>query len=823
MKTHFLYIGSFLSLTVCLFLSCYYRISHTYLEDDLLWTLPFISQLLENRSLWDILKAFHGDELSLFNGFHYLSMLSLFGFKLRFYVVVMFVLHSLNAALLFILLKNRLRLLLVTSALASFIYLTFYGHFHAYLWPIAMNHLFIVFSFLLLLNLYLKTDELFDAGTDYKKFYGLTFTAAFLASLTRLSVLIVPLMLLTHILFSHENSKSALRKYRLWMPVLFILPLYQLFLLVNGGTADVLDKLLDPFEGLFHGKSIIGTTFILFGTYAFVLYLFQFCLVILAKRQTDNLFAPLIKKLSYIAIVVPHYFLLCLFLWLAAIPSALGADSVSRWQPMNYPSNGYVFIVLLGICIILMGSFVRFIIKGNKSLIILLVWYLSCLPFLGLDMAALPSRYLIYISPIFCVVVPLFFIEILPAHCPFLNRQGYRKLVCLFIFLLMFVNIVAIHLRSVRTLLADYRWSYDYIKISHLITNDLRQKAKPFQEQSVCVNGLQQIPSAASWQQGFLKNFDFDRYDSFRQTFLSIYDSGNVQFKINEECMLPDQAYYVNDRTVLGKDEKSVEPFYLFFDQGLKAFRDGRYATAESFLEKAILEKPFLINFINVPEAIDGITTSDGDCKDPKINYIDTMIYHETQDYGKALLLASYLNYRKQKKEEVEELFEELSLWMAPRDILLTLDEFMLDENFKNLIKFYPWGKHVPPVVPKVETYKNCDILYCGGNYFVFPDKKAGDLDIVELKENFDQGITAASKYEIRRSIDQSSDLDNTGGESPDSWEKEGVVYKGFKIIKSGDVYSGFLEKADGQPHRSSFQSRSFFEIKIIVDEYYKL
>lgn len=787
--------------SIFLFWACYKRIIHTYLEDDLLWCLPLISQLREKLSWGQMIQAFHSGELSLFDGSYFSTMLSIFGLKLSFYVMVMLFIHLSTAVFLFYLLFKRLRLSWQVSLSSMLIYLSFYPHFHAYIRPISVSHLFAVFMILLILNFYMKTNELMENKKNYKVFYFLTLLISLSACFMRLSISIAPVIIIGHILFTSKEFVELKLKITRWTPVIFILTIYQVILIaVIGRQGSTLDKLLGPAHQIFSQNNI----FLVLISYGFILFFFLKFVSLLFRRRNEFYRWPfLFRFFLYLALVTP-YVALCLFQWLGCYFSAVSYDSDLRWQQMFYPTGwAFVFFFLLSAWIIF--SFIRYLINRNRHLIIFAVWYLSLIPFLEIGGESIASRYLIYLSPIFALMVSLFVFEILPQQFSLRADKNFNRFAMVIIFLVGIMNIYSIHLRLERTILGDYKWSYDYIKISHLIKNDLKLKNIPKgQKIAICIDGLEKPPFIENWKEGFLGQ-DFNVYDPFILTFKSIIHWKDVGVIVNASCLANSFYYRITKESVVDRQGQSIEPFYQLFKAGLESLRIEDFKVAQENFQKAVYSPPFVIdllmdqgetnntNFLNKLIYFSKIIWQSYARDYPgeeKLREIDYMIQKESLDYGMALVLLSYLELN--DEPSLSKVYREgANHFLSQREIKeYPLSDIFSDvslEDFQQFIQtyFFSDNRNNIGLATKVETYKDFFIYWNRGYYFAI-SREWPYFDLLRFKRGeYKEAYYAKSKYEIRQMISNGqkaiSQLDATASLGPMRLQKKYTNSEFFK------------------------------------------
>ncbi len=847
----------FLFLSILFILSTYERVVVTYLEDDLLWFLPFIRQIMEVKDIGWIFKNLLTGELTFIDGIYFVVLSLGFGHHLQWFAIVSVVTHFFITLSFYYLLKNGLELPLIVCQWAALMYFAFFGHHHVYLFPLSAHHQLVILLTFLILNLYLRIDKLFENHQNFKKEYGLALILIFLAAFQRMSIFLIPLCILVHIFFTTESKQRLIAKYDLWLPIFIFVPLIQIMILIVGSQGDVLSEFLKPLyqllgerRGLF---SIPLSIFLPISIPFFVRFL-------LLKTLRDGCpFSQFINKLTFLVVFFPQMLYLCLYAFWASIPLAVGTDELTKWHHIRYPDHPVLNTLGLILVVIMILCFLRFMVKKNPHLIIFVVWYAFLIPYLYSYLKVypdmMPSKYFVYLSPIFCVMFCLFFFEMIPSQ---LKRWKTRWNlgVGILTYLILMMNIVSIHIRVHRTLLIDYHWSYDYIKIAHSIVEDLKFKGKqfPLLNQSICVIGIQDVPHKKNWQMWFLHRFDFDRFDSFRLTLLSMLPGSRKDILVNDVCPPGSLVYHVKDFIVFDEKGKMLEPFYQDFRNGLQALLKEDYAVATQTLQRAVREGPFLLQFLKknigtsylsqerrlkvISELVDHLTTKyfDGD---EKINQIDTLIGNELRDYGASLACLGFLKEINGDDKKAEEYLRQSLLLIRKED----LQDFALAKNLtlssiRGMKDFIETGQDLWPLAKgeninfhALESYKGFDLFLYANFYFGLANKE-GPLDLVKWKAGqYTHYFTGTKKYEIRQKIDYLLSPLNPqphhGGIDVGAVNSlEEIKYKDYQIIKFKDRYYIFDDEvpfknfSSNLKNKALFKARSYLEVKAVIDHF---
>lgn len=504
----------FLILASILWKSVSWRISQTYLEDDLVWFFPVIDHLLDGKnSVLVLLKSFHLPEVTLFDALYFTFSKFIFGYNFFLYPIPSYLVHLANGLIIYQILYRAFNCSLFTSCIASLIYLTFYGHYHAYLWPMAMHHALGVFWILLFIYEYVQVLNREVIETQYQgrksgldfRLYGL----AFLASFMRLSILIIPLIIGTHIGLMSRSRSDFYSKIKRWFPVFVLISWYQILILVIAKHGDVLSGFLN-IESLI---LLAGLTIVL-----------------------GLLFRKNLQSVYYCWLIIPLVFILCLYLWLFPQNTLIPSNVALRWQVMPLPAGAGMWFFLIIISWGIMYAFIRHAVSRHKGFGIFIIWYILLFPYLVSRLSEMPSRYLVYVSPVFAVVLAVFFGEILANRLEGFYKKNFQVLIGCVLIWGAIVNIQAIHERSVRSFAADYHWKYDDIMIAQYIKHDLMDRGIASDKSILCLQGVHRLRYLEDWARTFLNDQKMDGYEGLRITLVSLLGTRKENIKISETC-----------------------------------------------------------------------------------------------------------------------------------------------------------------------------------------------------------------------------------------------------------------------------------------------
>lgn len=379
-------------------------------ETDLGWMLPMMRQHLEGRSLPEVLKfLFSPAPLRLGQPLLKLFLFpaAAWGWPIGALVAMAAALHGLNA-LMVAGVGRRLGFSAWTSGSASVVYLCLFAHFHSVLWPPASQHLLAVTSILGILWLYLKTEERPGSGQPSRGLFRMTLAAAAVSSLGRSAVL-APLLVLTHLLLISPDCKERLRRFDRWLPLFALFLIYPAISFSFVGDPIFNDKIAHlPGPDVIKMASLIGL-----GITALAL------LRAMLKRPPPAAWrwwlwagvaaawAALVLR-DHRQLLLPYNGLVpWTALWASFLDpfrSALGTDST---LPYHYLTAQ---ISLLSLTLSVAGAvlFLKVFAAKEKGLRLLPVWYAVCLIYIlnyySSYPVRIPSRYFIYLSPVFAWV-----------------------------------------------------------------------------------------------------------------------------------------------------------------------------------------------------------------------------------------------------------------------------------------------------------------------------------------------------------------------------------------------------------------------------------
>ncbi len=540
---------------------------------------------------------------------YFFVCLHFFGLQVKYFIEVALWVHVCNAFL-FYLLCRRAKLSFQVGFFSALSMLFFFAQLHATLWPMAFQHLIIVFFVLLGLNLYLKTDDLMVRDQKFRTYWLLSFFVNLLASFCRFNVVALPIMMLVHIFFCSIDDSQKIKKLKVWLPVVAIYlghPFFRLFhagddrlgfyftscpywLFVCFGLAALLAAFYG-FKGYVKLKKRLPKSFEKYFLLGCVLLVA--CAVFHFKTFTNNAFA-----IGY-SVLLP--FTACFKAFLEPLQTAQWVTST--WVYYLIPTQASLvsyFLIAVGLIYFILISW-----KEHRALLVLLVWYLMCYVYLR-NQDPIRSRYFIYLAPIFSVIFCVVFIRLIGFLFSNLKisasfwRKTEEAVIALLFACLFLSNIAAVKFSLFRGRLVNVLSSYEYIKGATLIKEDLQKisnsKIKP--QQIVILNVLP-IPFRERGLQAITEE-PTDRYFNAKAVFSQIFSDKNyvnVSFQKSPESATPLMTYVFN-RERLEREGRPIDPFFVNFDLAKEQLRNRQLLPAKESFLKAIQSRPFLFRYL---------------------------------------------------------------------------------------------------------------------------------------------------------------------------------------------------------------------------------
>lgn len=652
-------------------------------EMDLWWMLPTLSHYLDGKPLAQALgflvspapTTLGQPALKI-----YLSLISWLGLYTTHLIVLSTGVHAGNAVLLYWL-TQHLELPRRVGVCSALVYFTSFAHFHAYLWPPAAQHVFAVFTILLMLNLYLNIEQRVGRRARYTWSFIAMWAVTLAASFQR-SALIAPALILAHILVCSKDPQDRIAKYDRWLPFLLVYLVYPAIALTFVG-----DPKFMGFAGI-PIRPFVKALIFLLGGVACLLVIRWLLRVSPISLRGRSIMRVLILSVAAAGLVILAIIDRRQVLWLynalvpfvAALTSFLdpleAALLIDSTEPYHYiVPRISAFSILLSL--LLIGTFVAVFVIKKKPLVIVFVWY-------GLSVAYLlrypgfpvriPSRYFTYLSPVFAVI----FSAVLVHGYGVLVRNMRlkplsRDIILVGVLMALFIpNLLAIRLEMFRGKLINTYLTYDDIRTAHVIREDLRQAGIGHREPKlIYVRGVTEMPARQLWNSTPIDPF---KYETFRDVVGEVFRDGAMRaIRVNEvpATAAGKTVYVVSDARILDDKGNNVDPFGHLFEAAVIQMAQKRYDEARALFQRAIEQRPFLLRYTLAGSRLEDVrwltngldmrqwvnkigalysTWSDGPI--PKNERILAVMNRELSDYLLSMFYLSYLEYRSGQADE---------------------------------------------------------------------------------------------------------------------------------------------------------------------------
>ena len=613
-RTLYLFIYSLMSILLLGLLYSY--IKNSFLENDLLWFIPGLLRSTQGKSAYELIYYLLSPKPIWFVitlKTYAFPVLYLFGAFAKYFISISIIFHFVNSTLLY-LVSRRLGLNIRISFFSSLMYLTLFAHFHAYLWPMAFQHLLIIFFFLCGLFLYLETDRRRQELRRYRSLFILTLLINFAASFCRVSILILPISILAHILLSSRDLNQRLNRYNFWMPLFCIYLIWPLIFLIVGDVA--LQGLSRPINllfqnyglgGIWSGKFSSPLKFLLFFSLGLsFLFIFKKMLVVF-NRHAKFFKISLIIFFAVLAVVLfiiggPKRLLVpfnmiapftgILASFLEPLSNSLLIDSSLPYHFIPLQVNAFYLLLSL----LILGIFIlKFAIK-DKQLFTLFIFYAADLIYLYL-WNPLTSRYFIYLSGIFCIIFCSAADYLYSSLTNPLKISSRAKEV---IFSLIFValcipNLLAIRLSLFRGQLINTFLTYNYARSADAIRNNIIDNPLFVSaNKQVYVKGISVI--------GFPYSEDLPAIDRYNDNLRFIFQRAFNDRSIDILSEPPPEgsklfSYSIEGDRVFDREGRDIVRFNQFYEKAIENIKNNPEESLQLFI-KALEERPYLLRYL---------------------------------------------------------------------------------------------------------------------------------------------------------------------------------------------------------------------------------
>lgn len=645
-------------------------------ENDLWWMMPTLSHYTEGQSLGQLLP-FLLSPAPLILGQPVLKIylwlgLVLFGGSTTPLLLISLAVHLANAVLLYAF-SRQLALGRRVSLCAALVYLTFFAHFHAYLWPTAFQHLFAVGTILGMVSLYLHADRLDTRHRHARWWFMAMLGVTLFASLQR-STLIAPALILAHILLCSKDTNDRAARYDRWLPLFALYAIYPVTALTFIG---------DPIISTALSRVPLGpglTAGALFLIVAVGLWTVRMLVRGYSRYQHRWLLTravPLAAALAVFAVLclrdhrqvlLPYNALLpfvsLLTSFMDPLHKALAIDPIEPYY--QFPAQAGVASLLLAAALLVL--FAVQAASRYPQRLLLIVWYVMSLLRLNVYsyLILAPSRYFIYLSPVAAILICwalAALVDALSARMRFKLAAGHLLMAGLVV-LLCAPNVLAIRLALFRGRLANTYEIYDDVRAIHLIRDDVRSKgATRLQPGAIVVQQVLPLPLQELVASSPIRP---DAYDAFRAVMAETFNDPAMRgVQVNVAPAGARAVYVISTarvRTAAGED---MDPFTRLLDRALARLNDHRDAEALELFQRAIATRPFLLRYVLAPCDLDDVrwVTGGPDLRRwvdalgalragwisrpvPKYERIAAMMRQELSEYLFCLVCAAYLEHR---------------------------------------------------------------------------------------------------------------------------------------------------------------------------------
>lgn len=719
-----IYWGSYGFVFFMFLLILYKTIIASFYELDDWWFIPTMYHHFTNMSFSQLIKFLLSPQPLMYGipcfKIYALSVLTGLGSQNYYFIFVSLIFFFSCSILLFFLIK-RMNMGFRISLLSAIIFISVYVNFNSYMWPIAIQHLLVVFFILLILNLYLKIDSLINTKKYYSKIYVTTlFINLFATYFCRINLIILPIIILSHILFCSQNTKERVQKYNIWLPLFITYLFYPLLTLVYVGDNRV--KFAMSILSISIPASIKILILFIFG--ALCLYLVKFILKLWNRKVGRMLrwfvIVSLISALLFLVyykgimkvIMLPYGIILpfigTLRSFLMPFQNVLAINS-STWY-YDIPLQFSIFFFILGIFFI--GLFIGVFIKRERQLVLFLVWYLIILCQIRYS-NMVPSRYFIYLTPIFSVIFSSGIIYVYTFFVDRIKLGTIWKEVFLVLIIIGFSvqNISAISLRMWRNKFANTFLIYDYIRTANIIKEDIKGVERGLSSQNIYISNIVAMPDKELWS---FTPIDPNDYYNFRFVLTQVFNN-DAMFKvnINQSSPLNDwnyRQYIVDGNRIFNERGENIDLFSKLFKEGITQIGISS-KRAKDLFEAAIKERPFLVKYL-LPENCDlsdlkwlcgnsdlrtwankilyRYQSSRGTREGyEKLKTLDFLVNQEIDEYIQSLFFISYLNYLSGNIKESEYWFYQMGFLESDYNKLLSwLSQLPMIKSNRNILYF---------------------------------------------------------------------------------------------------------------------------------------
>lgn len=621
-----------------------------------------------------------------------------------------------------------------SSFLAALIYGTLFVHFHAYLWPMAIQHVVGVFCLLLIFLLYQKTEERIEAAQPAALPYALALLAAIPSSLQR-SSLFVLLLIVGNLTATGKGPRERGESYDRWIPLFLLYPLCAIW--ENAFVGDRVTTTLIS-ESPLPPATKAGLLFaVLLGCVAAGRWLIRL-------RSAPRLLAAglgvgfllLFPWTDRREILFPYNalgpFATVLGSFLDPFRAALQIDSTREYHYIPAQISGLALVL----AVLLWAYLGLRIARGAKRLWVLVVWYAVCMSYVLLHRHVsssfplqLVSRYYIYFTPLVAWILSECIVSIgdLWARGCGVRRALPGALLGAGVLLLCFANALAVPVAAFRGRLVNTYGIYDDIRVAHLIRDELGRRLPPAGRHRVgrggpvIVNGM--VP--LTFNEELARDLAVERvhFENFRIVARDAWRGLPVgELRINESGPHPEGStvFQMAGTRLEDSTGQPVDPFVRALEQGLSEYAQGNRAQALRLLEQAVETRPFLLRYLlggcrpadllwitggrglrEWLEELNGHYETGQSVEPPKRRAVAAVLRGEVSDYALCLLYLSYLQAVERRGPESERWVSELRTVEPDPGFLVAWLGRRPEVNADPELRDFMWGLANRPFPPE--------------------------------------------------------------------------------------------------------------------------
>ena len=737
-------------------------------ENDLWWMIPTFQTMTEEREgLHKLIFLFSPWPIRL--GQPVLKVMfflqqEMGRYQLSHWAIVQAMVHLLNAILVFCL-GRSLGFEKRTSWMAALIFLCFFPQFHAVLWPVAFQHLAAVTFLLAILCLWLKTESL-DAQDPQRPFYRWATIGLALAGSLERSLLLLPLLMFGDFWLNSESGRLRRQRFEYWWPLFAVFLGYPLGAIAWVGD-DRLTTVLAEMNMTPWARYAVALAAGL-GVLFLVQWVLRVCERVRWERRlnlTAGLGMGVVAGFLYLRdhrqLLLPYNLLIplmtCLGGFLEPIQSAFRMDEAEVFYAI--PPEISPFLLALSTALV-GGVLCTSSGSERRAVRFCILWYLLATLYPMFQYATypirIPSRYFVYLSPPFSLMLSLAAVRLLEG---FENRLGWgqklqRRGVEAAVVMLCLANLVAIRVAVWKGRLANNYMYYDDLRTIHLIREDrFRQGRENRPTVPVRICGVRPMPyEVRFWR--FVPS-DPGAYQLFKLLARQEnYGLGtDIPLEVSDTSGYSKADYRVEGMRVTRHDGSVVGRFDALWEEGVAYFRRGDWGGARERLEAAVREKPFLLKFL-LPEGsrleeigwlvgphrgvrrwLDYVQEHQESATDliPKIDRVHEVIKGELTRYVEGLFLLAYVENRLGRQKESRLLFQQtwwlepdlgmLQEWLrrnAPVPWDASLEEFLIavcqPGTFVNPLPSWKDGYGCERLLMQLLWHSGCDIMLASSN-----------------------------------------------------------------------------------------------------------